>query len=306
MSLLNKFIDSLHIYFHSASYWEVSQPLEVRGSSDRHNHIILLDRGHMVAGKEEYDVKPDSFYFFPAGNPIHVRHGVGTFLPVSSAGFSDKDSLQEIFRPVSGLSDLSRKKEVIVSVSFDVLIYDAIPFFEVLGMPPFPLTSDTEFGHLIRYIALENEQDKLGRDKIIRNYMEEIIIHMCRYIASQPKYDGFVQRLEYLSDRRLADIVKYVQEHLSLDLSNKVLASVAYVSEDYVGQFFKSLTGKNLQDYIEEQRLQQALFLLRTQPDSIQEISRMVGFKDPAYFSRRFKLRYGQNANAFRSNRPSF
>ncbi|MBL0065387.1 MAG: hypothetical protein IPP38_10265 [Bacteroidetes bacterium] len=46
-------------------------------------------------------------------------------------------------------------------------------------MPPFALTKDEEFGFLVKHIALENEQNKLGRDKLIRNYMEEIMIHMC-------------------------------------------------------------------------------------------------------------------------------
>ncbi|MFN8166613.1 MAG: AraC family transcriptional regulator [Bacteroidia bacterium] len=94
--------------------------------------------------------------------------------------------------------------------------------------------------------------------------------------------------------------VKYIRENLDKDLSNKTIASVAYISEDYVGQFFKSLTGKNLQDYIEGQRLDRALHLLKTIPDNIQEIAARVGFKDPAYFSRRFKMKYGANANSIR------
>ena len=99
------------------------------------------------------------------------------------------------------------------------------------------------------------------------------------------------------------DIVKHIQENLEKDLSNKTIANIAYVSEDYVGQFFKSLTGKNLQDYIENQRLDRAMFLLRTQPDNIQEIAHRVGFKDPAYFSRRFKMKFGANANSIRQNK---
>ena len=162
------------------------------------------------------------------------------------------------------------------------------------------MPADLEFGHLIRYITQEQEQNKLGRDKIISNYMEEIIIHLCRYIDSQARFRPYVERLEFLADRRLVDIVKYIQGNLEKDPSNKVIANIAYVSEDYVGQFFKSLTGQNLQDYIENQRLERAMQLLRTQPDNIQEIAHRVGFKDPAYFSRRFKLKFNANANSIR------
>jgi AraC-like DNA-binding protein len=46
--------------------------------------------------------------------------------------------------------------------------------------------------------------------------------------------------------------------------------------------------------------LEHAHFLLRTTSDNIQEIAHKVGFKDPAYFSRRFKIRFNQNAKEVR------
>lgn len=290
----------MHIRFHHAGFREVVEPVELCDVTERCNYIVLLERGHMTGGKEQHKVAPNSFYFFPGGQTISARHGKQPSLKTSPAEFMDPEKRNRIFKPISGLKLSADKKEVFVSVAFDVLLYDTIPFFEILGLPPFPLEADTEFGHLIRFIALESEQQKLGRDKIIRNYMEEIVIHLCRYMDKQPAFKPYLDKLEFLTDRRLIDIVNYIKERLSGDLSNKVLANVAFVSEDYVGQFFKSLTGKNLQDYIEEQRLQRAHFLIRTEHDSIQEIAHKVGFKDAAYFSRRFKLRYGKNANALR------
>ena len=79
-----------------------------------------------------------------------------------------------------------------------------------------------------------------------------------------------------------------------------MIASLAYVSKDYVGQFFKSLTGRNLQDYIEERRLERAYHLIRTTDENIQQIAVRVGFKDPAYFSRRFKIKFLKNAKDVR------
>ncbi|MEY4594466.1 MAG: hypothetical protein RIQ47_876, partial [Bacteroidota bacterium] len=300
MSPLHKFIDSLHIRFHHAGFREVVEPLELFDVREKCNYIVLLDRGDFIAGKEQHRVHPNSFYFFPGGQAIYARHGKNPSKKIPPQDFLDLEARARHFIPISGLDIPNDKKDVFVAVAFEVLLYETIPFFEVLGLPPFPLVSDTEFGHLIRYIALESEQQKLGRDKIIRNYMEEIIIHLCRYMDNQSAFKPYLDKLEFLTDRRLVDIVTFIKERLSGDLSNKVLANVAYVSEDYVGQFFKSLTGKNLQEYIEEQRLQRAHFLIRNSPDSIQEIAHQVGFKDPAYFSRRFKLRFGQNATALR------
>ena len=96
------------------------------------------------------------------------------------------------------------------------------------------------------------------------------------------------------------DIFNYIKEHLGRDLSNKALAEVANVSEDYVGQYFKMLTGINPQDYIEYQRMEEAVKLLRTTKNSIRNIGKEVGYKDTAYFCRRFKMMFGIPAGKMR------
>ena len=134
----------------------------------------------------------------------------------------------------------------------------------------------------------------------MKNYTEEIVIQIMRYISSQPEYEKKIEKINFLTDARLVGIVQYISENLGGDLSNKRLSEIAFLSEDYIGQFFKSLTGSNLQDYVELQRLEKACELLISTSDNIQQISQSVGFKDPAYFSRRFKLKYNMNANVMR------
>ena len=98
----------------------------------------------------------------------------------------------------------------------------------------------------------------------------------------------------------MIEIFKHIKENLSGDLSNKMLANIANVSEDYVGQYFKMLTGINPQDYIEYQRMERAVYLLRTTKRSIREIGGDVGYKDTAYFCRRFKMMFGIPAGKMR------
>ena len=114
----------------------------------------------------------------------------------------------------------------------------------------------------------------------------------------------FVEQLAtnstYFKDPRLIDLFNYIKKNIGGDLSNKVLAKVANVSEDYVGQYFKMLTGINPQDYIEYQRMEAAVELLRTSKKSIRDIGKDVGYKDTAYFCRRFKMMYGLPAGKMR------
>jgi len=301
MSLLNRFIDSLNVTIYRAGFREGLKPFSMQDHFQKSNVILHLQRGDVFVGKEETPMAVDSFYFLPVGQPITMKHGIGPHQDLGEEGFYSDFEVTKYLRFVDPAEDRSQLKQIYSLVAFEVSLFNAIPFFEVLDMPAFVIPPDEEFSFLIKHTAAEFHQNKLGRDKLIQSYMEEMVIHLCRYLASEPKFEKHIEKLEFLSDRRLVDIVKYIQTNLEKDLSNKTIANIAYVSEDYVGQFFKSLTKQNLQDYIENQRLDKAMFYLRTEPDNIQVIAHRVGFKDPAYFSRRFKMKFGFNANSIRS-----
>lgn len=307
MSLLVKFIDALSSQYYKSAFREVVYPVQLNGPVQERNIIIHLNKGHFAVGKNDTPIKPEAFYFFPQGQKIFAKHGKGPqYADVGREGFRNDDHREEYIRTISGLSEFSDKKEVFTILGFDLFLYNAISFFPLLEIPPFALPADEEFAYLIKHITLEEEQNKLGREKIISNYMEEIVIHLFRYIDSQPNLKKYVEKLGFLTDKRLVDIVHYIHDNLQKDLSNKAIASIAFVSEDYVGQFFKSLTNCNLQEYIENQRLEKAFQLLKSQPDNVQEIAHKVGFKDAAYFSRRFKMKFGSNAISVRSNNKNY
>lgn len=303
MSMLCKFIESLNVKFVSAGFREILSPYTIEGEAEKHNLLIMVNQGHIKAADIEGYLPVRSFYFIPAGKDVMMKYGIFPYDELGRANSNPEVLPAKYVRTVSSKEQLDRMSELITVVAFDVQLYDAIPFFEALDIPPFQMEANEELSFLVKHLAIEQECSKLGHEKIISNYMEEIMIHMCRYIESKEEFKPFIEKLDFLADRRLVDIVKYIRENLEKDLSNKTIANIAFISEDYVGQFFKSLTGKNLQDYIESQRLEKAMILLKTLPDNIQEIAHKVGFKDPAYFSRRFKMKYGANANSVRQNK---
>ena len=57
---------------------------------------------------------------------------------------------------------------------------------------------------------------------------------------------------------------------------------------------------RDILDYIEERRMEKAIQLIREDKDAIKVISNDVGFKDTAYFCRRFKLMFGVQAGKMR------
>ncbi|MBL7922883.1 MAG: helix-turn-helix transcriptional regulator, partial [Bacteroidia bacterium] len=215
-------------------------------------------------------------------------------------GFNSPDLREQYVRSRMLSEGYDVHKDLFSIVGFDVHIYGAIPFFSILELPCFVMPFDEEMNYLVETLIQEEEKKLLGRERLQRNLSEELVVHICRYIESKHEYKKNFEKINYLLDKRLVNIIQYIQSNLGGDLSNQTIAELAYVSKDYVGQFFKTMTNTNLQDYIENQRLERAHYLLRTTKDNVQEIAHGIGFKDPAYFSRRFKLKFRQNANQVR------
>ena len=160
---------------------------------------------------------------------------------------------------------------------------------------------DDQIAATINQILTEDMLDTPGKGRIIKIKTEEVVIEIIRYILKNKLFvEQLVTNSTYFKDPRLIDIFAYIKDNLGGDLSNKVLANVANVSEDYVGQYFKMLTGINPQDYIEYQRMEKAVDLLRTSKKSIRAIGSDVGYKDTAYFCRRFKMMFGIPAGKMR------
>jgi AraC family transcriptional regulator of arabinose operon len=303
MSVINfdRIINSLQIHYFKGSVREIIKPSQLSRSIEQKNILVQQNAGNFYAGENETLMSDNSFYFIPAGQPIFFKHGKASqYKSYGKEGFPTRELREEYIKPVSIQSEITPGKDRFSLLGFDVLIYGAIPFFSILELPCFFIPFDEEMNYLMKNIILEDEQDKIGRQTLIDNLTREVTIHICRHIYTRPEYAKNISKLDFLLDRRLVNIIQHIQEHLEKDLSNETIASLAYVSKDYVGQFFKTLTKNNLQEYIENQRLEKAHLLLRTTRDSVQEISHQVGFKDPAYFSRRFKMKYLVNANQLR------
>jgi len=301
MSFLSKIIDSVNVAVHAAEIREVLQPISFSKIVLPANYLVQLNKGYFINDKDAAPMSEGSFFFRPAGFEITTKHQKASeYHNVGQELFKSEDERLKFLRTISPFEDISAKKEIFSFVAFDVLLYDSIPFFKVLGIEGFSIPYDTELSNLVRNLCVEFAQDKIGKARLLKNYCEEMMVHIFRHIASQPRFEKKIEKIIFLTDKRLVKIIEYINENLEKDLSNKRLAEVAFLSEDYIGQFFKSLTSNNVQDYVESKRLEKAHYLLNTTSDTVQEICFAVGFKDPAYFCRRFKMKFKLNAGYIR------
>ncbi|MEI7027890.1 response regulator transcription factor [Paenibacillus sp. y28] len=105
---------------------------------------------------------------------------------------------------------------------------------------------------------------------------------------------GLVQRLK-----------KEVASGYGGSVSLQLFAQRHHISVGYMSRLFKSETGVNFSEYLTSYRLDKALALLRDEALSLGDISALVGYEDPKYFSHMFKKRFGSPPNQYRDRKNS-
>lgn len=97
------------------------------------------------------------------------------------------------------------------------------------------------------------------------------------------------------------DIKKYIEENYADDeLSLNSMASHVNFSPNHLSMVFSQQTGNTLIKYLTDFRMNKAKELLKCTNKKSSEISLMVGYKDPHYFSYLFKKTQGVTPTQFR------
>nr|WKN39309.1 AraC family transcriptional regulator [Tunicatimonas sp. TK19036] len=295
----NKIIESLSVRFIKSKNIRILQPVRIQNYYDVENSILILNRGEIHYGEDDDVVTGGSILFIPGGKMISLTYGSGDPVTLSNDDFINNKELY--FQSLETTDVTKLEAENYSFINFEAKVFDSVNFFASLDIPPFEIKDNPRIVEIIKDITNENNSDTPGKDRIIKLSTERLVIEIVRHILETRMFvEQLATNSTYFKDPRLIDIFAYIKNNIGGDLSNKVLASVANVSEDYVGQYFKMLTGINPQDYIEYQRMEHAVNLLRTTKKSIREIGKEVGYKDTAYFCRRFKMMFGIPAGKMR------
>lgn len=88
-------------------------------------------------------------------------------------------------------------------------------------------------------------------------------------------------------------VKKMVAEHYRDELSFPRIAEELRLTRNYLSSLFKRMTGESFSSYVTLYRIEKAKELMRSRRYMIYEVSEMVGYSDPAYFSKVFKTATG-------------
>ena len=118
----------------------------------------------------------------------------------------------------------------------------------------------------------------------------EFMIHLNRAVQKN--------RLEYLDtndcNMKIVDILYYINEHITDELTIDHIADTFYVSKYYMMRLFKQETGYTIGTYISQKRLLLAKELLLS-GEPVTKACFDCGFKDYSTFSRAYKRLFGES-----------
>lgn len=144
-----------------------------------------------------------------------------------------------------------------------------------------------------------------GHDNMPEDVAQHLIESVVAILGNAVRLnEGARPSRETVSDLRLRDVLRYIENHLSdPGLSIASVADGCGISQRYTSYLLK-LHGTSFSHYVWEQRLKMAAQWIASpeQADvSISEIAYRVGFKSPAHFSRMFKREYKLSPSRYRT-----
>ncbi len=295
----NKIIESLGIKYLKSNNIKVSNPFVLKDYEETENAILFLKKGIIRYGKDQEQLKEGNAVFIPANRVTTLSFGEvdekSTILNLEEFGFKQA----EYFRSADS-NDITNVVADFTMIVFETKVFDTVNFFTTLDIPAFSI-ENTAVNNCIYEIVKESHDMRVGNQRVIKLKTDSLVIEVIRHILEKRLFvEQMATNSTYFKDPRLIKLFKHIKDNLGGELTNKALSDIADVSEDYVGQYFKTLTGINPQDYIEYQRMEYAVKLLRTTKMSIRDIGQTCGYKDTAYFCRRFKMMYGIPAGKMR------
>lgn len=148
------------------------------------------------------------------------------------------------------------------------------------------------------YLLLSNNNSSVNdKDNTLDN-MEFLTFHEL-YEYTIAEITKCFEKLK--GDKLIADIEKYIDDnYTNPDLNISDISNAFHLSISYVCTKYKKVTGNTINGHITSVRMQHAKTLLLQNEYSSEQVSELVGYRDPNYFSRAFKKVYGMTVTEYK------
>lgn len=273
----------------------------------------LLDAGKIITIRKHV-----RFAHFPAhthnyveivymcqGSTHHVINGCDVYLKEGELLFLNQNSVQEIYP--AGEQD--------IAVNFIVL-----PEFFDHGLRMMTTEDNLLRSFVLDCMTGENKEAAYLHFKVsdvlpIQNLVENLIWTLMHPIQNKRSISQFTMGLLLIQlincadtiavddskegQRLMFSVLQYTDEHYR-DGELTELATLLHYDVYWLSKEIKKQTGRNYTDLVQEKRLSQAAYLLKTTGRSVADIALMVGYENVSFFHRIFQKKYQMTPRQYR------
>jgi AraC family transcriptional regulator len=164
--------------------------------------------------------------------------------------------------------------------------------------PQFMSKRDDLIQSIFSTLSAELATGGIGSNLLVDSLKTTLAIHLLRnYCTTFPRLSSYA---DGLSAAKLTLITDYINSHLDRDLKLTELSAIAQISPYHFLRLFKKSVGITPHQYILQQRIDRAKYLLRSSNLDVAAIALRVGFCDASHLTRCFKSILGKTPSQWR------
>ena len=159
--------------------------------------------------------------------------------------------------------------------------------------------------HALREMLREIEFKAVGYELICQDLLEVLILRLMRHAGLQ----FLPTKTEHRKPGRkpskeCAAVRHYIDNHFKENINLDMLSELVHVNKYYMVHSFTKEYGISPINYLISRRIEESKYLLSDTDHSLSQISHMLGFSSPSYFSQSFRRLEGMSPMEFhRSSR---
>lgn len=247
--------------------------------------MVYIDSGIAVATSD------DKEYVLKSGEVIF--HKPNEFHRICADGVHSANVFIVTF--VSSSKSMAFFANQIIKLTEELKKYISLIIKE--GIMTFDMTENNPYTTVMKI----KKNSPIGGQQLIKLYLEQLLIMLIRY--EKNKETGVVfSEIKGLHNPLVKSIIELLENNIYGKITVDEICTNLNYSRAYLSKVFKKSQKCTINDYYMQQKIKEAKKLIRNSSKSISQISDMLCFDNPQYFSRVFKKYTNMTPREYRNS----